>query len=138
MDRRRLIAFAALGLLALTPAAAWAGEEGGEKKKKKTGGATYLPIDPVTATLVRGDGRRGVLTVETGLDVPDNALRTRAEQLLPRIRAAYVQVVNIYGAGLSPGTPPNAEYLSRELQRQTDIALGRPGAHLLLGTILAN
>jgi hypothetical protein len=92
----------------------------------------------VTATLIRADGHRGVLTVEVGLDVLDAAQRTRTMQILPRIRAAYVQSVQIYASGLPPATAPNADYIARELQRQTDLAVGGPGVKLLLGTILVN
>ena len=138
MDRRAaslaLIA-AALAPPLLTPGAARAGHD---DKKKKTGGASYIPLEPVTATIVRADGRRGVLTVETGLDIQDTALLAKAEKVLPRLRAAFVQSVQIYAAGLPPATPPNVEFLSRELQRQTDLALGGKGAKLLLGTVLAN
>jgi len=133
MDRRHLLV-ASLALAAL-PALAHA--ESGEKKKK-SGGTSYLPLETVTATLVRSDGHRGVLTVEVGLDVPDGALRAKAEKILPRIRAAYVQSVQIYAAGLPGATAPNADYIARELQRQTDISMGGPGAKLLLGTILVN
>jgi hypothetical protein len=137
MDRRRLMtALLGAGALALGAPVAQAADDG--EKKKKSGGASYLPMETVTATLVRGDGHRGVFTIEIGLDVPDNALRDRVEKVLPRIRAAYVQSVQIYAAGLPPATPPNADYLARELQRQTDLALGRPGARVLLGTILVN
>jgi len=47
-------------------------------------------------------------------------------------------VLRIYAAGLPPGAPPNADYLGSSLQRQTDSTLGRPGARLLLGSILVN
>ncbi|HEX5380554.1 MAG TPA: hypothetical protein VFW47_18395 [Phenylobacterium sp.] len=135
MDRRQ----ASLVLIAavLAPSGAAHGSESGEKKKK-TGGLSYLPLEAVTATIIRPDGRRGVLTVETGIDIPDPALHDRAEKLLPRVRAAFVQTVQIYGAGLTPGLPPNVEYLSRELQRQTDLALGARGGRLLLGTVMVN
>ncbi|MDB5451891.1 MAG: hypothetical protein JWO33_469 [Caulobacteraceae bacterium] len=130
MDRRLFLA-----ALALAPSAAWAAES---EEKKKGGGLNYIQIPPLTGTVTRSDGRRGVLTVETGVDVPDRALNKLAEASTPRLRAAYAQVVMTYAAGLSPGSPPNADYLSRELQRQTDLVLGRPGARLLLGTILVN
>jgi len=109
-----------------------------KEDKKKGGGATYIQIQPMSAIAVRRDGRRGVLSVETGVDIADAALRERAEMSLPRLRASYVQVLQTYAAGLTPGSPPNAEYLSRELQRQTDIVLGKPGAKLLLGAIVVN
>lgn len=133
MDRRRLL----LSSLALAAVPAIARAESGEKKKK-SGGTSYLQMETVTATLIRADGHRGVLTVEVGLDVPDGAQRAKAVQILPRIRAAYVQSVQIYASGLPGATAPNADYIARELQRQTDLAMGGPGAKLLLGTILVN
>ena len=135
MDRR--LATLALLAFALAPEVAIASEGGGEKKKK-SGGASYIALDALSATVIRPDGRRGVLMVETGLDIPDQALRDKAEKLLPRIRAAYFQTVQVYAAGLTPGLPPNVDYLSRELQRQTDLALGVRGARLLLGSVMVN
>ena len=107
--------------------------------KKKGGGLSYIQMAPLTATIIRGDGRRGVLTVETGVDVPGNAgLHNRADVSQPRLRAAYLLALQAYVSGLSPGTLPDADYISRSLQRETDRVLGQPGAKLLLGTILAN
>lgn len=138
--RRRAI----LSVLALAPVLSLAGplaaHASGAKKaeKKKGGGASYIQILPLTATTNAARGRRGVLTVETGVDVPDSSLRAFCEASLPRLRAAYVQVVQTYAAGLAPLTPPNADFLARELQRETDRVLGRKGARLLLGAILVN
>ena len=133
MHRRALIL---AGLALALPGVALASEKKAEKKKG--GGESYLQLGAVTATTVRGDGRRGVLTVETGLDVPDKTLRARAEASKPRVHAAFVQIVQTYAAGLSPSAPPNADFLARELQRETDRVLGKPGARLLLGSILTN
>jgi hypothetical protein len=133
MDRRTLITAAALA--AALPAASQASPKA---EKKKGGGESYIQLETLTATTVRPNGKRGVLTVETGIDVPDGGLRAYANASLPRLRAAYVQVVQIYGAGLSPDAAPNADFLARELQRETDRVLGRPGARLLLGSILVN
>jgi hypothetical protein len=134
MDRRRLLSLAALSVL--IPAAAMAGE--GEGGKKRSGGANYLVLQTLLGTTIRPDGRRGVLSIECGLDVPDAALRTRAEQSIPRLRSAFVETVQAYARGLPTGAAPNADFLSRTLQRQTDQILGRPGARLLLGAILVN
>jgi hypothetical protein len=135
MDRRKLAGLALIAA-ALAPAVAVAASDG--EKKKKTGGLSYIPLDPITATAIRPDGRRGVLTVETGIDVPSVPLHDKAEKLIPRIRAAFVQTVQIYAAGLTPGLPPNVDFLKRELQRQTDLSLGGPGGRLLLGTVMVN
>ena len=120
--------------LALAPAGAQA-----EDAKKKGGGLSYVQLPALTATIIRGDGRRGVLTVETGVDVPGNAaLHSRADASQPRLRAAYLLVLQAYASGLGAGSAPDADYISRQLQRETDRVLGQPGAKLLLGTILAN
>lgn len=132
MNRRSLLPLAAA--LAALPALAHADEE----RKKKGGGASYIQLDTLVATITRPDGRRGVMTVEAGVDVADAALHARAAQSTPLLHANFAEVVRIYAAGLPPGAPPNADYLARELQRQTDMTLGRPGARLLLGAILIN
>lgn len=131
MDRRRF-----LSLIALAAAPAIAHASGGEKKK--SGGGSYVPVQTLLGTTLRASGRRGVLSVDCGLDVPDAALRTRAEQSEPRLRAAYVQTVQSYAAGLAPGALPNADYIGQTLQRQTDAILGKPGARVLLGAIIVN
>jgi hypothetical protein len=107
MHRRRLLALAA-ALAALPAGAAWTEEE----KKKKSGGESYLPLDPLTATTIKPTGRRGVLTVDCGLDVPDRKLREFAVRSLPRLRAAYIQAVITYAAGLPTGSPPNADFIN--------------------------
>jgi hypothetical protein len=137
MLRRDLLAL--IAVTAAAPSAARA-SSGGEKKeeKKKGGGITFIQIPTLTATILRGTGRRGVVTVESGVDIPDAQLRARAEQSLPRLRSAFIGFLQQYVAGLSPGAPVNADYLSRELQRQTDAVLGKRGAKLLLGSILMN
>ena len=133
--RRRLFLTLALGAASL-PQALRAGEGG--DAKKKTGGESYLQIETLTAFTLRPGGRRGVLTVDCGLDVPDPRLRDRAELMLPRLRAAYVQAVQVYAGGLTPGLPPNPDYLARALQRATDQILGRAGARVLMGAVMVN
>jgi hypothetical protein len=87
---------------------------------------------------MRPGGRRGVLQVEAGLDVPDGGLRGRAEASQPRLRDAYVRFLLTYANSMPAGTPPNPEIIGTALQRATDQVLGKPGAKLLLGTILVN
>ena len=137
MRRRLVLALAAVAaaLPVSLPGAAQAGEGG---DKRKTGGDSYIQIETLTAYTVKPGGRRGVMTVDCGIDVPDPALRARAELLLPRLRAAYVQAVQIYAGGLPTGFPPNPDFLARALQRSTDQILGKPGARLLMGAVLVN
>src|SRR4051794_39595273 len=108
MKRRQilgLIAMAAAPALLSAPPA----QAGGEAKKH-TGGESYVSFNTLTGTLTRGS-RRGVLTVDCGLDVPDPKLRAFAEQSLPRLRAAFVQVVLTYAAGLPGSAPPNPDLI---------------------------
>ena len=133
-DMRRRVLLAWIGLAAALPRAAIAAEE----MKMKSGGESYLPVDSITGATNRGGGRRGVLTVDCGLDIPDPKLREQADKLMPRLHAAYLQTVLTYAAGLTPGTPPNPLLIAQSLQRQTDLVLGRPGARLLLGAVVSN
>jgi len=132
--RRSILAVPAA--LAVSAPAGAALAEGAQKKKG--GGLNYIQLDTLTATIIRPNGRRGTMTVDAGVNVPDSGLHDRALQSLPRLRAAYVQWLVSYAAGLGPGQPPDADYMSLNLQRETDRALGRPGAKLLLGAILIN
>lgn len=98
--------------------------------------ASYLRLPTVTANVMRPGGRRGVMTVETGIDTPDAALRTRVAQSAPRLRAAYAAVVQQSANALLPGTPPDVERLVAQLQAATNRVLGRAGARLLIGTVM--
>ena len=105
-------------------------------EKKKGGGSAFVQLETASATVMRPDGGRGVLTVECGVDVKDAALRARADALKPRLRDAYVAALQAQANGLAPGAPPHADRLSMALQRETDRVLGKPGARLLLGSII--
>lgn len=98
--------------------------------------ATYLRLPTITANVVRVGGRQGVMTVETGVDTPDAALRTRVAQSAPRLRAAYAAVVQQAANALLPGTPPDLERLVAQLQAATNTVMGRAGARLLIGTVM--
>ena len=98
--------------------------------------ASYLRLPTITANVIRSGGRRGVMTVETGIDTPDAALRARVAQSAPRLRAAYAAVVQQSASGLLPGAPPDVERLVAQLQAATNTVMGRAGARLLIGTVM--
>jgi len=131
MRRRDLVSLTILAM-------AWPLAVRAAGEKKKTGGPNYVAFNTLTATTIKASGRRGVLTVDCGLEVPDPKLRAFAELSLPRLRAAYVQVVETYAAGLPAGAEPDADFIAQALQRQTDLLLRRPGARVLLGAVVAN
>lgn len=134
MHRRLLLATALVApALALQAAPALAAEGG--KERKKGGGENFAQIPTLTASVMKADGRRGVLTVEAGVDSPNAALHARIEAQQPRLRDAYNSYLARFAAALRPGFAPDADLLSRDLQAITDRIAGR-GGKLLLGTIL--
>jgi hypothetical protein len=132
MKRRDLFTLS-LALAAIPAVAVAGGPSGGGGDQP-----SYTRMATLTATLIRSNGRRGVLSVEAGIDVPDEDMRTRAIQAVPRLRAAYADILRNFGAALRPAEVPDADRLARELQAITDETLGRGGARLLLGTILTS
>lgn len=131
MRSRLITAIAAVTIVASQ--AVHAAEPGGGKAKP-----SYVQLQTLALSLVRPGGRRGVLTVEVGLDAPDPALRDKVDLYTPLLRSAFISALQPYGLGLPPGSPPSADYISMSLQRETDRVLGRRGARLLLGSILVN
>lgn len=132
MNRRALFALAPVALAAVASRASASSSEGG---KSEVPANSYIRFPVVTATVMRPDGRRGVMTVETGIDVKDEALRLKATQDTPRLRAAYNDVVQTFANGLPPGAPPNVERLHMQLQRATARTLGQGGAVFLIGSV---
>ena len=135
MRRRDLIVLFALAAPLGAVSRALAADD---KKKKLSGGDDYIPIDPIIGTTNKSGGRRGVLSIDCGLQIEDPKLRDFADKSMPRLRAAYVQVIQIYAASLPPGAEPNIDFIVQTLQRQTDLVLKRPGAKLLIGAVVAN
>lgn len=130
MIRRTALAVAALTLLALPAHAA--------TERKKGGGLSYTQFPTLTATIVRASGGRGVMSVEAGIDVPDPALKARGDLLVPRLLDAYTRFLTAYAASVPVGTPPDPDRIEAAFQRATDQVIGKPGARVLLGTVLVN
>ena len=107
-------------------------------EKKKGGGRAYLQLSPLAATVVRPDGRRGILTMESGVDAKDEAMHARLQASLPRLRAVYVTTLQRHAQGLGPSSAPDPDRLAADLQRETDRLVGKPGATVLLGTLMMN
>jgi hypothetical protein len=136
MDRRALLAAPLLiaPVLAASATPALAGGGGGGSTASAGG---YLRYPTITATTIRSGGRRGVMTVETGVDVTDPAMHLRAQQSQPRMRAVFAILVQREAETLLPGGVPNIDRLAGQLQSAVNIILGQRGAaKLLLGTVM--
>ena len=129
MNRRSALALALLPAALAAPAAASPG--GGEAPAE-----SYFELETLTAGVARSGGRRGVMTVECGIDAPGAQMRIRAEQSIPRLRSALAVVVRRHAAGLRPGEPPNVEHLLRDLQAAVNEVMGGPGVRFLIGTVM--
>jgi len=134
---RRALALPLLSLLAAASLAAPPAFAGHGKEEKKAP-ATYFALQPLTATTIRRDGRRGVMTLETGVQALDPSLMERAQQSEPRLRAAFAQVLMTYTAGMPRGAAPDLNYLGSRMQDAADKVLGRKGSKVLLGSALVN
>lgn len=133
MNRRALLSLPVVvgAVAAASPVLASGGGGGGAPAK------AYTRFPTLTATVMRPDGRRGVMTVEAGIDVHDPNLVERAALQGPRLRAAYSAVVQRAAGDLRPGQVPDVDRLSRALQLETSRILGR-GVTLLLGTVMVD
>jgi photosystem II stability/assembly factor-like uncharacterized protein len=134
---RRALALLSLVLVcAVSVAPVSASANSGKKEEKAP--VTYFALQPLTAVALRRDGRRGVLTLEAGIEAKDPKLMERAQQSMPRLRAAFAQVLMTYTAGMRRGDPPDVDHLGREMQKAADKVLGKPGSKVLLGSALLN
>lgn len=132
MNRRVLLAsFAAL---AATPATAAAPPAGGGGNQQ----ASFVRLPVFNANVLRSNRTRGVLSMESGVDVPDAKLRARVQLLIPRLRADLSRRLAAYTDRLAPGAPPNLDVLVPQLQKQVDQTVGQPGARLLILNVLIN
>lgn len=132
MDRRHFISvmtFACAALVAQQVRASPKGESSG-------GAGGQLRMALVTATVLRRNSRRGVLSVESTLDIPDGALLERAKLSQPRLNAGYNEAIQIQAGRLLPNAAPDLEAIAQALQQVTDRILGRTGAKVLLGTVM--
>lgn len=134
---RRALALSVLPLLAAASLAA-PPAFANSAKAEKAAPPTYFALQPLTATAMRRDGRRGVLIVEAGIQAPDPALMERAQQSEPRLRAAFAQVLMSYASGMPRGAAPDLTYLGGKMQDAADKVLGRKGSKVLLGSAMVN
>lgn len=140
-----------LGLTATHPAAALVGGGGGGgghgsspapagndgRRRAITSSENFVPL-PVLMATVQADYRaQGLLQIESGLDIPDAALRRRVAEHLPRLRDSYISALSLYtGMNYRYGDIPDVERITELLQNATDHALGQEGATVLIGMVM--
>jgi hypothetical protein len=136
-------AAAALFVLAATvsPAAA-TGPAGSEqapasRQERLTSADSFLPMPTLSAAVLQRNVSLGTIVVDMGLDIPDAALRRRAQLNAPRIRDALRTALAAYSSVYyRDRTAPDPTTLTRLLQQSVDRVLGAPGARVLLVNII--
>ena len=102
-------------------------------QRKTTQSESFVPIDPMYATILEGSKPRGLLMIEFGLDIPDAAMRARVSHALPALRDAYVRSLMAYGStAVRAWRQPNVDDIATRMQTITDRLMGGPGAKVLM------
>ena len=132
--RHALLCLAAVAMPLLTGSAPAAGAEANAPAQRKTTQSeSYIPIEPMYASILDGMRPRGLLLIEIGLDVPDAALRGRITQNLPALRDAYLRSLLSYAAtAVRPTRQPNVDDIANRMQAITNRVVGREGAKVLM------
>lgn len=146
---KRLVAILVLlsAFAAAQPALASGGGGGeGEKQHTKakapkkprpiTSLKSWVMVDPFAVSIIQ-DGRiRGRFRVSFGMDVPDDALREKAQALMPRLRDVWLSELTLFAATmLRPRRPADIVAVSDLLQRSADRVLEKPGSRVLLAAV---
>jgi hypothetical protein len=123
---------------------------GGKKKEKKSEGGSaakhqkqittlesWVSVYPIAVSIVQDDKVRGQIQVWFGMDVPDATLRARAEELMPRLRDAWLTRISQFAStSARVRKPANIDDMSRLLQTTADQMLGKPGSRVLIGSVI--
>ena len=110
-----------------------------KKQRPITSLASWVMVDPFSVTVIQNDKIRGKVAVSFGMDVPDDALRERAELIMPRLQDAWLHRLNLYASTtVRPGKPANIDDVSLLLQSTADQMLGKPGSKVLIASVIVN
>ncbi len=141
MQRRALLVGLCVALFA-GPAAASGSGSGQEqapatRQERLTSAESFVPMPTLSAGVLQRASTRGTLVVDMGIDVPDEALRRRAQLNAPRLRDALRTALAVYASTYyRDRTAPDPAQLTRLMQQSIDQALGAPGARVLLVNII--
>jgi flagellar basal body-associated protein FliL len=107
------------------------------RQERLTSAESFLPMPTLSAGVLQRHASLGTIVVDMGLDIPDSALRRRAQLNAPRIRDALRTALATYSSTYyRDRTAPDPATLTRLLQQQVDRVLGAQGARVLLVNII--
>lgn len=133
-SRRALLSALALTALAgVAPGMASAADD-----KKKGGGVNYTQFPTITVFTQVNSARHGTMSVEVGLYADDPKMTAQIALYQPRLQDAYVTRLQAYAANINSRSLVDTDYVASQLQAATNQVLGKPGARVLLGSIMVN
>ncbi len=107
------------------------------RQERLTSAESFLPMPTLSAGVLQRHASLGTIVVDMGLDIPDGALRRRAQLNGPRIRDALRTALATYSSTYyRDRTAPDPATLTRLLQQSVDRVLGAQGARVLLVNII--
>jgi len=131
-EARPFYSFASAG--ASAPAAEQAPQS---RQDRLTSAESFVPLPTFSTSVLQNGVSRGTLVIDLGLDIPDAALRGRAQALSPRLRDAIRTAISVYANSyFRAQTAPDPTQLTRILQQNIDRTLGAPGARVLFTNIV--
>jgi hypothetical protein len=107
------------------------------RQERLTSAESFVPIPTLSAGVLQRSSTLGTIVVDMGIDVPDEALRRRAQLNAPRLRDALRTALATYASTYyRDRTAPDPTVLTRMMQQQIDRVLGASGARVLLVNII--
>ena len=107
------------------------------RQERLTSAESFLPMPTLSAGVLQRQASLGTIVVDMGLDIPDEALRRRAQLNAPRIRDGLRTALATYSSTYyRDRTAPDPAALTRLLQNSVDHVLGAQGARVLLVNII--
>jgi hypothetical protein len=137
---RRGLLIAVFAALAAPAAAAGGGapeQAPASRQERLTSAETYVPLPTFSAAVLQRQSTAGMIVVDIGVDVPDEALRRRARLNAPRLRDALRTAIALYASTYyRDRTAPAPAVLTRLMQQSVDRVLGAPGARVLIANLI--
>jgi flagellar basal body-associated protein FliL len=138
-QNRRLLMLAAAAIVAAGPVAAQpaSGSNSQDRQARLTSAESFMPMPTLSTAVLQRNTSRGTIVVDMGIDIPDAALRARAQANQPRLRDALRTALSTYaGAYYRDRTAPDPTTLARLMQSAVDRTLGATGARVLFTNII--
>lgn len=133
-----IVALLTLALVA-SPAAAQPAEQQApaSRQERLTSAESWMAMPTLSAGVIQRFSSAGTLVVDMGIDIPDAALRARAQLNQPRLRDALRTALATYATVYyRDRTAPDPTTMTRLLQQAVDRTLGTSGARVLLVNII--